>query len=73
MIADPVNLEELLRAQIVANTESDSVGETFREIGNDLHQEIAVDSVRFARAPNDQPVATGVAGHYSRISSTKRF
>jgi hypothetical protein len=77
VVAHPVNLEEFNRTQIVANAETDSVRETFRKVGDDLHQKIAVDAVRFSRATNDQPVAIVPArlsgGHYSRISRTKRF
>jgi hypothetical protein len=57
-----MDLEELLRARIVADTETGSIREALREIGDDLHQEISVDAVRFARATYDQPVASVVAG-----------
>ena len=74
--SNPVDFVKLRGGGLVAKPEPNAVGQPLWKIGDDIDQEIAVDAVRLARTAHDQPVAAFIArgrGHYSRISSTKRF
>jgi hypothetical protein len=71
--ADAVDLVKCLGFFVTTDTEADSFGQTFRKVGDDVHREVALDTVRFAHAAHDEPLGGVFGAHYSRISSTKRL